>query len=117
MTGGREILREREAETGLIESALGFEGPQVVLIEGSAGIGKTCLLEDARERARASGFRGLWARGGELESGLDWEIARQMLAPALASATRPEREELLDGAGAFARPVIEPSPGESSVAG
>ena len=40
---------------------------RLLLIEGPAGIGKSRLLAEARERARAAGFRELYARGDELE--------------------------------------------------
>ncbi|MGH2924033.1 MAG: ATP-binding protein, partial [Solirubrobacterales bacterium] len=61
---------EREPEldklADAVTGAVAGEG-EVVLIEGPAGIGKTLLLTQAQEAARARGMRVLAARGSELE--------------------------------------------------
>jgi len=58
----------------------------VLLITGPAGIGKTALLGAARERARGAGMRVLAGRGGELEGGFSFGVARQLFEPLLAGA-------------------------------
>src|SRR5215475_1153531 len=70
----------------------------VVVITGPAGIGKTALLSEAEERAGRAGMRVLAGRGGELEGGFSFGVARQLVEPLLAGAAPAEREVLLAGA-------------------
>lgn len=78
--------------------------PGVVVIEGPAGIGKTSLLQAARQAAGSSGLRVLAARGGELERGLELGVARQLFEPLLFPASGSEHAELFGGfGGAVAR--------------
>jgi DNA-binding CsgD family transcriptional regulator/Flp pilus assembly protein TadD len=106
------LERERElAELeGLIAAARESRG-RVLLIEGPAGIGKTRLLEAARERAGAVGMSVLAARGGDLERDFGFGVVRQLLEPALAAAAASVRGELLAGAAGLARPVFAAVPG------
>ena len=94
-------LWEREDELArvdaLISAACAGHGG-VLLVTGPAGIGKTALLEAARERATRAGMRVLAGRGGELESGFSFGVARQLFEPLLAGASAAEREALLTGA-------------------
>jgi predicted ATPase len=64
------LLLEREAQVAalqaLVDAAPNGEG-RFVVIEGSAGIGKTLLLAEARAIAGTAGMRVLAARGRELE--------------------------------------------------
>ena len=65
-----ERLLEREdelARVNVLITAAGNGHGGVLLISGPAGIGKTVLLEAARERAGQAGMRVLSGRGGELE--------------------------------------------------
>jgi DNA-binding CsgD family transcriptional regulator len=78
-----------------------------LLITGPAGIGKTVLLGAARERADQAGMRVLAGRGGELESGFSFGVARQLFEPLLASASAAEREALLAGAARRALTALE----------
>jgi predicted ATPase len=60
----------REAEMAALEAMLGAASAgdgRLVVVEGTAGIGKTRLLAEARALATAAGFEVLTARGGELE--------------------------------------------------
>ncbi|MEA2143969.1 MAG: hypothetical protein QOI64_2399, partial [Solirubrobacteraceae bacterium] len=82
---------------------------RVVLMEGPAGIGKTRLLDEARERAHGLGLEVLAARGGPLERTYGFGIARQLLESAVASASADERAELLSGAAMLATPVFSAS--------
>jgi predicted ATPase len=70
----------------------------VVVITGPAGIGKTSLLSEAEERAGRAGMRVLAGRGGELEGGFSFGVARQLVEPLLAGTAPAEREVLLAGA-------------------
>jgi DNA-binding CsgD family transcriptional regulator len=112
-------LLEREAELvkleGLLADAREGRG-RVSLIEGEAGIGKTRLLDEARERALAHGMTVLAARGGELERDFGFGIVRQLLEPVLARAEGAARAQLLAGAARLAGPVFETAPEQEAEA-
>jgi DNA-binding CsgD family transcriptional regulator len=106
-----DVLLEREAELaelGRLLSRAGSGRGELLLIEGPAGIGKTRLLEEAREAAQRLGFRVLTARGGELEGDLSFGVVRQLLEQAVMRASRRERLRLLEGAARLAEPVLAP---------
>lgn len=101
---------EREPELERIAAALrgaAGGGSWPVLIVGGAGLGKSSLLGAARGRAVALGIAPLWARAEELESTLPWSLARQLLAPALASLPIRDRDVVLSGAAARARALLD----------
>ena len=104
-------LLEREGELsvlgGLLADARTGEG-RLAVIEGSAGIGKTRLMEEARSAADGSGLGVLHARGGELERDFGFGVVRQLLEPRLAGVDLDERAELFAGAAGLAEPVIAP---------
>jgi DNA-binding CsgD family transcriptional regulator len=106
-------LLERESELAAIDAAAAAarrgEG-RVVLVRGTAGIGKSALLEAGRGRAGAAGATVLTARAGELEQGFPWGVARQLL-------TAPVRDRLvaLDGAAALAAPLFGAAPVDPAV--
>jgi DNA-binding CsgD family transcriptional regulator len=110
---GVGTLLEREGELaeldGLLADAREGRG-RLSLIEGEAGIGKTRLLGEARERALAQGLTVLAARGGELERDFGFGIVRQLLEPARARAEATVRAELLAGAASLAEPVFKSAP-------
>ena len=102
------LLVERELELERLEQLLadaraGSGGGLV--FEGPAGIGKSSLLAAARAAAGAE-LRVLTARGGELERELPFGVVRQLLEPAMAAAGDDERDGLLAGAAALAKPVL-----------
>ena len=78
-----------------------------MLVEGPAGIGKSRLIAELRERAAGGGVRVLAAHGSDLEREFPFGVVRQLFEPLLAEPA--ERERLLDGAAAAARPVFEES--------
>ena len=80
---------------GLIERAEAGVGG-ALLVEASAGMGKTALLDEARARAR--GTRVLASRGSEMERDFALGVVRQLLEPSLRSASRAERHRWLQGA-------------------
>jgi predicted ATPase len=98
-------LLERERELAAIEAALAEAAAgagALVVIEGTAGIGKTRLLAAARRAAGEHGMRDLAARGAEIEREFAYGVVRQLLEPAVAA----ERDELLSGAAALAAPLF-----------
>jgi DNA-binding CsgD family transcriptional regulator len=107
-------LVERELELESVERLLagarvGSGGAMV--FEGPAGIGKSSLL--AAARTAAGDLRVLSARGGELERELPFGIVRQLLESAVVATDAEERDALLAGAAALARPVLFPADPEA----
>ena len=101
-------LVERELELETVKRLLADAGAGsggAVVFEGPAGIGKSSLLTAARTAAGAE-LRVLSARGGELEREFPFGIVRQLLEPAIAASDAGEREALLGGAAALAKPVL-----------
>src|SRR5262249_29479543 len=98
---------------GLVRAALDAR-PAVAFVQGPAGIGKTRLLAEARERAGAEGFRVLVARGSELERELPFGIVRQLFEPVVVGPD--ERARWLTGLASAAARVFEP-PEDGSAAG
>ena len=66
----------------------------VLVVTGSAGMGKTVLLADAAGRARSAGMRVLSVTGRESESRLAFAGLHQLLRPVLpaAAAGLPARQ-------------------------
>ena len=109
-------LVEREHELHELSACLarakdGHGG--VMIIEGVAGIGKTTLLGELRDRARATGVQVLWARGAELELGFAYGVVRQLFEPLLRASAADERSVLLEGAAGLAGQLLGLS-GEAS---
>jgi ATP/maltotriose-dependent transcriptional regulator MalT len=71
---------EREAIRALLEGARASRSG-VLVVRGEPGIGKTALLEDARDRA--TDMHVLTARGVEAESELPFGALHQLIRPAL----------------------------------
>ena len=109
------MLLERDAELtavgAALDRALAGSG-SLLLIEGPAGIGKTALLDQARQLALARGMRVQVARGGTLERDLAHGVARQFLEPPIRAASEQQRAALLSGAAALATPVVLPETSE-----
>jgi DNA-binding NarL/FixJ family response regulator len=72
-----ERIRETERLHGLLSGAADGAG-RLVLIEGTAGVGKTRLLAEARARAAHEGMLVLGARGSELEQVFAFGVVRQL---------------------------------------
>jgi DNA-binding CsgD family transcriptional regulator len=111
-------LLEREAELDELQAALesaraGTGG--LLVVEGAAGIGKTRLLQAARETAERTGMRVLRSRGSELERDFPFALVRQLFEPALTAVEPAEREQLLSGAARMAGPVVGMDPEEAAV--
>lgn len=111
------MLLEREAELAALEAMLGAAQSgdgRLVLVEGSAGIGKTRLLAEARTLAARAEFEVLTARGGELEGQFSFGIVRQLFEAPLAAATADMRAELLSGAAGLSASLFESAPTTAS---
>lgn len=113
--GGLHGLLERERELAqlddLLAEACAGDG-RFLVVEASAGLGKTRLLEAARDAAPAD-MRVLTARGTELERSFPFALVRQLFEPPLSAMASAERETLFDGAAAAARTVLSPEHPES----
>src|SRR5207248_4248160 len=107
------VLLEREAELAALDAvfdaARGGEG-RLVVVEGTAGIGKTRLLGAARELALADGLDVLAARGGELEGAFVFGIVRQLFEAPLAATTADARAELFAGAAELSASLFASAP-------
>jgi DNA-binding CsgD family transcriptional regulator/Flp pilus assembly protein TadD len=99
MDGLLERDRELAALDRLVADAEGGRG-RLALIEGPAGIGKSRLLAELRERVEGR-MTVLAARCGELERDFSFGAVRQLLEPVT------DRERLLAGAAAPAAGVLE----------
>src|SRR5262245_59043713 len=75
------------------------------------GSARVLLLSEARERAGLAGMRVLSGRGGELEGGFSFGVARQLFEPLLAAAAGAERAALLAGAARRAPTAMEDAAG------
>jgi predicted ATPase len=84
----------------------------VIVVEGSAGTGKSALLRAGSELASASAIRVISARGGELEQDYPFGVIRQLHEPALRAAPPSERARRLAGAAAPAARVLGMAEGE-----
>jgi DNA-binding CsgD family transcriptional regulator len=101
----RHALLERSDELAVVDAVLAGSltgAGQFVVIEGSAGIGKSAMLEETRSRAAESDLSVLHARGGELERSFAYGVVRQLFEPVIARADEGERKVLLGGAAALA---------------
>ncbi|MEW2155888.1 AAA family ATPase [Streptomyces sp. NPDC007189] len=84
----RELRRTRDGRPrARHRGLLAFTGP--------AGLGKTALITEARDRAAEHGFTVLSGRGGETEQGSAFRVVRQLLQPSLATMDGAELRALL----------------------
>jgi DNA-binding CsgD family transcriptional regulator len=109
-------LLERDAELAALYEAVAAaragEG-RLVVIEGSAGIGKSSLLAESRAIASGAGMRVLGARAGEHEAEFAFGVVRQLFEQPLTNASADQRAELLAGAAALVEPLfpaVQPGP-------
>ena len=113
------LLLEREAELAALEAMLGAARAgdgRLVVVEGSAGIGKTRLLAEVRALAQADELEVLSARGGELEGEFAFGIVRQLFEAPLAAASAELRAELLSGAAGLSGSLFASAPTPSGEA-
>ncbi|WNI19308.1 ATP-binding protein [Actinacidiphila sp. ITFR-21] len=98
----RQLLLERDDELGAVDDALArltgeYGRPRggLLAFAGSAGLGKTTLLGEVRDRAVGRGCTVLSARGGDQEQQVAFHVARQLLQPRLAGRPEPEIRDTL----------------------
>jgi DNA-binding CsgD family transcriptional regulator len=111
VSGNAPGLLEREHELERLRAGLrsAADGAGCLLmVEGSAGLGKSRLLNAAAELGSESGLSVLRAQGEELETAVPWSLARALLSPALARAPAKLRRDLLEGAAGAAAELLEP---------
>ncbi len=105
--GGEHLVgrpQEVAALDGLLERAAAGVGG-AVLIEGTAGLGKSRLLAEAATRARAQEIRVLAARGVGAERHYPFAVALQLFESLLGGAD-PQRSRLLAGAAGLSAPLF-----------
>ena len=114
--GPARPLLERDGELAALQEAIAAaragEG-RLVVIEGSAGIGKSSLLAESRAIASGAGMRVLGARAGEHEAEFAFGVVRQLFEQPLANASADQRAELLAGAAGLVEPLfpaVQPPP-------
>jgi predicted ATPase len=105
------VEREREVAqlAALVDAVPSGEG-RAILIEGPAGIGKSALLAQARQRAVESGSLVLAARGSELEREFPFGVVRQLLEAVVTG-----NGDVLTGAAAPAASVFGEPDGTGDV--
>ena len=101
----RPVLLERGQELAAIDAVIAdtlAASGRFAVVEGSAGIGKSSLLAEARLRASEAGMTVLIARGSEIERAFSYGAVRQLFERLVAQTDEPERSRLLAGAAAHA---------------
>jgi hypothetical protein len=104
-------LQERDRELQVIVDALDEVSAgrgRAVVVSGVAGIGKTSVLDLARDAAQDRSFAVASARGSDLESAYAWGVVRQLLEPRLRGMSAAVRGRTLAGAAALAGPIVLP---------
>jgi DNA-binding CsgD family transcriptional regulator len=95
---------QRQIENVLAGAALG-QGRLVVLY-GTAGIGRSSLLERASQLASSRQFHIFRARGSEWESGYAFGVVRQLLESHVADLLDAQLPSLFGGVAAAALPAL-----------
>ena len=101
-------LLDREAELEALDVAVraADQGSgRLVVVEGSAGEGKTALLAAAQRKARRQSLSVLNARCSELESDVPFGVAVELLGPTLRAAGS-DAAPLFGGAAELAAPLF-----------
>jgi DNA-binding CsgD family transcriptional regulator len=102
-------LIERDAELDVLYDAvraLDNGAGRVVVIDGSAGLGKSALVEHAATIATRAGCSIRRAAPGPQERQFAFGVVRTLLETPLVETSEPERAQLLDGAGAAAGALL-----------
>lgn len=102
------LLLDREAELDALEAAVSAAehgSGRLVVVEAGAGLGKTALLAAARRAGELHSVNVLSARGSELETGVPFGVAVELLGAAL-KATGKSSTQLFRGAAELAAPLF-----------
>ncbi|MHB1837920.1 MAG: ATP-binding protein, partial [Solirubrobacteraceae bacterium] len=111
-------LLEREQPLALIDETLASARAakaRLVMFEGAAGLGKSRLLEYARDKARNSGVGVLWARGSEIERDYSCGVELQLFAHTVRSLPPLGRRQLLSRLPAAVRALFSSPPDEGAI--
>jgi DNA-binding CsgD family transcriptional regulator len=108
-----EREQERFALADLVARTVAGTGGAIV-IEGSAGIGKTRLVAESIDLAVRSGCTCLTARGNELERDFAFGTVRQLFEARLARLSEECRAATFAGAAAQAAPIFSSTAAPSS---
>jgi len=109
----RDSLVERDRELRVVDDSLRLAATGrgvALLFEGSAGLGKSTLLDVACARGRDNGFLVLEAVGRELEQDVALGVVLQLLEGRVAGAPEDERALLFAGAARQALPLFVTEP-------
>ena len=87
-----------------------------LVLEGTAGLGKSRLVEEACEVAGGLEMTVLRARGAELERDFSFGVVLRLFEPLLAGAG-DERDALMSGAAALSEPLFAAGEGASGAGG
>ena len=104
---GGERLLERGFELGVVHDAVAAaarDAGRLVVVEGPAGIGKTRLLDETRERAAQAGMHLLHARCDPSERDVPFGAVRALLAS--AATTREDLAELFTGPASLCMAIL-----------
>jgi DNA-binding CsgD family transcriptional regulator/tetratricopeptide (TPR) repeat protein len=100
--GSRSLVLGRDREIAELDEALGLAGqgtPQIVLVGGDAGIGKSTLVTDLVRRASALGFTVAIGHGLDIEAGISFapavEAVRSLLGGVDDLESRPSARRML----------------------
>jgi DNA-binding CsgD family transcriptional regulator len=107
------VLLEREHQLERLSRSIraASDGTgSLVLISGSAGLGKTALLQAARELAERAAVQVLRARASDLEQEFAFGVVRQLFEGPLDRADPDTRPALFRGAAALASPLFDLAP-------
>ena len=101
-SGAPALLLGRERDIAELEEALGLAAqgiPQIMLIGGDAGIGKTTLVADLERRAGQLGFTVATGHGLDIEAGISFapvvEAVRSLLGGLEDLSSRPSGRRML----------------------
>jgi hypothetical protein len=117
---GRSEVVGREAELALVMDfvAAAERGPQALVLDGEAGIGKTTLFETALAEGRRRGFGVFSCRPVGAETAFSFAALAELLAPSLpdglAPLPLPQRRAL--SAALLLEEVRGPPPDEHAIA-
>jgi DNA-binding CsgD family transcriptional regulator/tetratricopeptide (TPR) repeat protein len=112
-------LLERDKELGALTETISqvrrHSSGRFALVEGEAGVGKSCLLAAARTAAADAHMKVLVGRGSELEREFAFGVVRQLFESLWAKSSVERREQWLRGAAEPAEkalgPVMTQTPG------
>jgi energy-coupling factor transporter ATP-binding protein EcfA2 len=104
----RPLERDEELDSiaAVLDDAARGAG-RLLVIEGPPGIGKTRLVEHARQLAKERGFGRLTGTGDEAERSLPWGVIRQLVERSVLRYSGEVRRAILAGPAGAALSAID----------